>query len=270
VRPAAREGTGSALIDNEYYDEIGDGWWDGKGPLRALHEMNPVRIGYFRRVLDERFPGRAPGDVRILDVGCGGGLLSEGLAGLGYRVTGIDISEGSLRTARRHAERSGVEVEYRSGSAFALPDADDSYDAVVASDVLEHLDDLPKAVGELARVLRPGGVLLFDTINRTAKSYLVSILLAQRLLKVVHPGTHAWRMFIRPGELRRLLAERGLTLAETEGMVPALPLPGVLLSLVRRRGLGGFTLGADVSNSYIGHAVPTGARTRAHSSPGGQ
>ncbi|WP_055565427.1 bifunctional 2-polyprenyl-6-hydroxyphenol methylase/3-demethylubiquinol 3-O-methyltransferase UbiG [Streptomyces atriruber] len=242
-------------IDNEYYDEVGEAWWDSEGPFRALHEMNPVRLGHFHETLGGHYPDRAPGDLRVLDLGCGGGLLSEGLARRGYRVTGIDISEPSLAVARAHAARHGVEVEYRSGSAYALPCPDASFDAVTASDIFEHLDDLEQALAEIHRVLKPGGTVLFDTINRTARSYLVSILLAQRLLKVVHPGTHVWRMFIRPATLRRKFGAAGLRPASVAGMVPARPLPGVLLSLLRGRGLGGFAIADDLSNSYIGHAV---------------
>jgi 2-polyprenyl-6-hydroxyphenyl methylase/3-demethylubiquinone-9 3-methyltransferase len=244
----------SAPIDNDYYSSIGDSWWDTGGPLRLLHDMNPTRVSYFDRTLRARFPGRLPGDLRIVDVGCGGGLVSEALATLGYQVVGIDLSDGAVRAARRHAELTDVSVEYRTGSAYQLSVPDAGVDAVVVSDVLEHLHDLPTAVAEFARVLPPGGVLLFDTINRTIASYLVTVLLAERVLRFIRPGTHNWSMFIKPDELRNLLANNDLTLAEVRGIAPLLG-PGGLVRAVRGGRLGDFTLRDSVRDSYIGHAV---------------
>lgn len=242
-------------IDNEYYEAVGDSWWDTSGPLRVLHDMNPTRLDYVDAVLSTRFGGRSADQVHVLDVGCGGGLISEGLARRGYRVTGVDISAGSVAAARRHAEAAGVDVDYQVGSAYELPVPDGSVDAVVMSDVLEHLHDLVLALGEAHRVLRPGGVLLFDTIDRTVRSYLMAILLAERLFRMVKPGTHDWRMFLRPAELARLLDTVGLTLAEVSGLAPARGLPRLLGTAVRESRLGPFRLCTDTSVSYIGHAV---------------
>lgn len=246
----------AAAIDNEYYSEIGDSWWDPTGPLRALHDMNPARVQYFDSVARARFgPERT---AKVVDIGCGGGLVSEALARLGYQVTGIDLSEGAVEAARRHAEQSGVEVRYQVGSAYELPIETESVQVVVVSDVLEHLHDLPAAVAEISRVLRPGGVVVFDTINRTAAAYLVAILVSERLLKIIYPGTHNWRMFIRPSELREVFAARGLELGELYGLAPAARHHRLLTAALRKRPLGAFKLTGSTAVSYIGHAVKKG------------
>jgi 2-polyprenyl-6-hydroxyphenyl methylase / 3-demethylubiquinone-9 3-methyltransferase len=240
-------------IDNSFYDQVGDAWWDESGPFSALHEMNPVRVGYFHRVFTDRLG--TPAGIRVLDVGCGGGLVSEALGRLGYQVRGVDLNVGAVAAATRHAQRSGVEVSYEVGSADRLPGADASVDAVVASDVLEHLHDLDACLAEMARVLRPGGVLAFDTINRTTRSYLVMIVAAEWLLRINRRGTHNWRMFIRPSELGALAAGRGLDLVAHTGLAPARPVPAATVSYLRSRRLGGYRLTPDDSASYIGYAV---------------
>ncbi|MFG3255713.1 bifunctional 2-polyprenyl-6-hydroxyphenol methylase/3-demethylubiquinol 3-O-methyltransferase UbiG [Streptomyces sp. NPDC048172] len=258
-RTDARTG---ARIDNEYYDEVGDDWWNPEGQLRALHEMNPARTGYFHRVLRDRFPGVPASRIRIVDLGCGGGLVAENMASRGYSVTGVDLSADTVATARRHAAATGVEVTYRVGSAYGTELPDGCAEAVVASDVLEHFHDLPAALAEIDRLLVPGGVLVFDTINRTVRSYLLLILVAEKLTRIIRPGTHNWRMFIKPAELATLLAGHRLRLAETFGLAPAASWPHLLRGLLSRRGLGAFTLTGDTSASYIGHAV----KAKQHSS----
>jgi 2-polyprenyl-6-hydroxyphenyl methylase/3-demethylubiquinone-9 3-methyltransferase len=254
-------------IDNDYYDGVGDAWWDARGPLRGLHEMNPARAGYVDRVLCQGPGAAGRRGVRVLDVGCGGGILTEELARLGYCVTGIDLAAGAIAAARRHAARSGLTVDYRVGSAYDLDVPDESIDAAVASDVLEHLHDLPRAVAEIARVLRPGGIFAFDTINRTARSYVVMILLGERLIRLVRPGTHNWRMFIRPAELTAVAAGHGLQMRDTTGLVMARPLPMVAVSLIRRGLLGGFTTGTSLAASYLGYAVKAGRISRTSAAP---
>lgn len=244
----------AVAIDNEYYHEVGDDWWDASGPLRALHDMNPARVSYFDATARQAF-GADRSRVRVLDIGCGGGLVSERMAALGYPVTGVDLSAGSIETARRHAAATGVTVDYQVGSAYELPKADGSVDLVVISDVLEHLHDLPVAVAEIARVLRPGGIVVFDTINRTVASWLKAIVLSEKILKIIYPGTHNWKMFIRPDELRAVFAGHGLTLTEIKGLEPVAPPHKLVPATLRGRAVGPFHLTPSTAVSYIGQAV---------------
>src|SRR5690242_4673237 len=148
-------------VDNTIYDNPNDIWWDERGilsPLRTM--MNPGRFGYFRKILTETL-GIDPHGKTALDVGCGGGLLAEEFARLGFAVTGIDPAEPSLGTARAHAAASGLEIEYQVGRGEHLPFADTSFDVVYCCDVLEHVDDLDRVIAEIARVLKGGGVFMY-------------------------------------------------------------------------------------------------------------
>jgi 2-polyprenyl-6-hydroxyphenyl methylase/3-demethylubiquinone-9 3-methyltransferase len=199
-------------IDNDLYNEQADIWWDENGSMHLLKSsVNPVRAGYFRRVLDEVFKFESRG-WQALDVGCGGGLLAEEFAGMGFRVTGIDPSEQSLATARKHAQSVGLAIDYRHGAGETIQFADDTFPIVYCCDVLEHVRDLPKVIREIYRVTKPGGIFFFDTLNRTFVSKLVAIKIFQEWQSTAFmpPRLHEWRMFIRPDELRRLLV-RALT-----------------------------------------------------------
>jgi 2-polyprenyl-6-hydroxyphenyl methylase/3-demethylubiquinone-9 3-methyltransferase len=205
-----------------------------------------------------------------LDIGCGGGLLAEEFARLGCKVTGIDPSERSLQTARAHAKQSGLDIECRVGFGEDLPFPDSSFDIVYCCDVLEHVSDLDRVIAETARVLRPGGVYLYDTINRTRRSKLVVIKLLQdwRWSRLAPPNLHAWEMFVKPEELRVLLERHGLENRDVIGMQPAAS-PLVLLALLwrwKRGEIGYGELGrravfrkvGDTSVSYLGYAVKSG------------
>jgi 2-polyprenyl-6-hydroxyphenyl methylase/3-demethylubiquinone-9 3-methyltransferase len=213
-----RSGVGT---NNSLYDQDGDLWWDDNQPLSVLRTgLSPVRLAYFQQVLAQL--GIDPIGKQVLDVGCGGGLLAEPLARLGCRVTGIDPSEPSLVTARAHATDGGFHIAYVRGTGEHLPFDAASFDVVCCCDVLEHVQDVDRVVTEIARVLKDGGVFFFDTINRTIASRMVMITLAQDwpLTHIAPPGLHDWRLFIRPTELRAILAQHGLRPGGMVGFTP--------------------------------------------------
>jgi 2-polyprenyl-6-hydroxyphenyl methylase/3-demethylubiquinone-9 3-methyltransferase len=252
-------------VDNTIYDLPGDQWWNEDAPLSAIRTaLNPGRLEYLSRVLAER--GIDPWDKRALDVGCGGGLLAEELAALGFRVTGVDPSIPSLEVARRHAADAGLEIEYLPGAGEALPLPDASFDVAVCCDVLEHVDDVERVVAEIGRVLRPDGLFVYDTINRTFASRLVVIELLQdwAWTRVMPRDLHSWDRFVTPAELIATMERHGLRSLGYTGLKPAAN-PVRLAGLLRRRRrreisaieLGRravVTLSADTSMLYIGHA----------------
>jgi 2-polyprenyl-6-hydroxyphenyl methylase/3-demethylubiquinone-9 3-methyltransferase len=252
-------------VDNLLYDRLATSWWDERGFLHALAALNPARFGYMRRVLTEELHLTQTA-LQVLDVGCGGGLLAEEFARLGCTVTGVDPSQKSLTAARAHAASQGLAIEYRSGSGEALPFGAASFDVVYCCDVLEHVNDLGQVIAETARVLKPGGVYLYDTINRTPQSRLIVIKLLQewRWTALMPPRLHDWDMFIRPAELRRLLEQHGLLPGGMTGLKPRTnPLRLVRALRRRKRGLLSYAeaveqmdLGesSDTSVSYIGYA----------------
>ncbi|MCG8417448.1 MAG: bifunctional 2-polyprenyl-6-hydroxyphenol methylase/3-demethylubiquinol 3-O-methyltransferase UbiG [Proteobacteria bacterium] len=241
-------------IDNDCYDQWADGWWDPSGPGAALHGMNPVRCEYFSSIFAREL-GCSPGRATVLDVGCGGGLVTEEMARRGYRMIGIDVSEKSLDVARRHAAGKDITVQYQAASVYELPFSAETFDGIVISDVLEHLHDLPRAVAEVARVLRPGGALVFDTINRTLKSYAIAIALAQKLFPVTVAHTHDWSLFIKPRELDRLFGNVGLRLVGLQGLRPARSLFRFFWTAWTKKRVQAFKLTNDVAVGYIGYAT---------------
>ncbi|WP_374546212.1 bifunctional 2-polyprenyl-6-hydroxyphenol methylase/3-demethylubiquinol 3-O-methyltransferase UbiG [Rhodoblastus sp.] len=225
-------GGDSASVDREElarFAKLGDAWWDLEGPQRALHKLNPVRIGYLRNLLCSHFAdGDRPRDrkaekplagLRIVDLGCGGGLLSEPLAALGAQVTGIDPAEDNIAAARRHAAIAGAEVDYQPLTVEALAASGASFDAVLAMEVLEHVADVKGFLAASAALVRPGGLFVGATLNRTLKSYALAIVGAEYVLRWVEPGTHDWRKFLRPYELTKPLQAAGLTEIDRAGIV---------------------------------------------------
>ena len=198
-------------------------WWDPHGPFAALHRMNPARLDFALEQIAAHF-GRDRqvslplAGISVLDAGCGGGLLTEPLARLGASVCGIDPVGPNLETARQHAEEAGLQIDYRTATAEILATGTGNYDVIFSMEVVEHLADLDAHLDACARLLRPGGLFIVSTLNRTMRSYLLAIVGAERILRWVPKGTHDWRRFLRPDELRRHLRTVGLEPVASAGI----------------------------------------------------
>jgi len=214
------------------FDELAHRWWDPAGEFRPLHEINPLRLGWIER-------HAALAGKRVLDVGCGGGILAEGMARLGARVTGIDLSEKALRVAALHLQKERLSVQYQKASveAFAAAHAGE-FDVVTCMELLEHVPEPAGMVAACARVVRPGGQVFFSTINRNAKAYLFAIVAAEYVLGLLPKGTHDYQRFIKPSELARWSRDGGLRVEEVIGMT--------YNPLTRR-----YSLGADCDVNYL-------------------
>lgn len=194
------------------FEELASRWWDPHSEFRPLHEINPLRLQY----IDER---AALAGKQIIDVGCGGGLLSESMARAGAEVTGIDMGEAPLTVARLHQHESGVEVNYEHIAAEAIAQRQPaSFDICTCMEMLEHVPDPASVIEACAKLVRPGGTLFFSTINRNPKSWLFAIVGAEYLLRMLPRGTHDYRKFIRPSELARWARAAGLELLDITGM----------------------------------------------------
>ena len=257
-------------VDNDVYDRLGESWWDEASPLNVLHgSITPGRFAYFRDVLSRRV-GAGVAGLRALDIGCGGGFLAEEFAALGCQVTGVDPSQVSIGVARAHAAGRGLRIDYRVGAGEDLPVPDAAFGLAYCCDVLEHVSDLDQVIAETARALRPGGLYLFDTVNRTRASKLLAIKAVQQwpLTRLTDVAIHDWNMFITPAELAGTLERHGLVPGEMTGLgARATPLT-VLRSLISAR-LGRITYGElsrrlDVGQitstaiSYMGFATKAG------------
>jgi 2-polyprenyl-6-hydroxyphenyl methylase/3-demethylubiquinone-9 3-methyltransferase len=213
-------------VDNGVYDRLGGSWWDEASLLNLLHgSFTPARFRYFHGVLGRRYGGvdkQVAAGLRVLDVGCGGGFLAEEFAALGCPVTGIDPSPVSIGAARAHAAAQGLRIGYLAATGEELPVRDASFDVACCCDVLEHVANVDGVIGEVARVLKPGGLFLFDTINRTLKSRLLVVKAVQewRLTRLTDVTLHDWDVFITPGELTAVLLRHGLAPGEMTGLAP--------------------------------------------------
>lgn len=203
---------------------LADTWWDPRGKMAVLHKFNPVRLTYIRDGACERFD-RNPKhldclkDLRILDIGCGGGLLCEPLARLGASVVGADPAEANIEAARLHAARGELVVDYRATTAEELADAGEKFDIVLAMEVIEHVADVELFIARCAEMVKPGGLMVVATLNRTLKSFALAIVGAEYVLGWLPRGTHRWDKFVTPNELEIALELAGLEMTDDIGVI---------------------------------------------------
>jgi 2-polyprenyl-6-hydroxyphenyl methylase / 3-demethylubiquinone-9 3-methyltransferase len=216
-------------IDIAKFERLGAQWWSKSGPMAALHKFNPVRLAYLRDLLCAHFPkadgqareplkARPLAGLRILDIGCGGGILSEPLARLGAEMTSIDPAPGNVDIARTHAEKSGLDIAYRAITAEDLLLEGAQFDVVLTMEVVEHVTDVQGFMATAAAMVRPGGLLVAATLNRTAKSFALAIVGAEYLLGWVERGTHNWQQFVTPEELEAAITAGGLEMIDETGV----------------------------------------------------
>lgn len=217
------------------FDALASRWWDPEGEFRPLHDMNPVRLAW----IEERSGGLD--GLRVIDIGCGGGILAESMAAKGATVTGADLAEAPLAVARLHLLESGIEVEYVQASAEELADErEEQFDVVTCMEMLEHVPDPESVIVACRRLLKPGGDIFFSTINRNSKAFFMAILGAEYLLRLLPRGTHEYARFIRPSELETWARLAGLQAAG---------IAGLHYNPLSRR----FSLGGNVDVNYLMH-----------------
>jgi len=205
----------------ERFNRLSATWWDSLGPMRPLHVVNALRLNYVVEQIAShlgRDSASALSGLRILDVGCGGGLMSEALALMDAQVVGVDASPGNVAAARLHARSQSVTVDYRLGEPAEVLAPEERFDVVLALEVVEHVSDVPAFLATAAALLAPGGMLFVSTIDRTFKSFVVAIIGAEYLLRVLPRGTHQWSMFVRPKELSSALDPSHLQIRDLRGM----------------------------------------------------
>jgi 2-polyprenyl-6-hydroxyphenyl methylase/3-demethylubiquinone-9 3-methyltransferase len=205
-------GSNSDQRELDKFGEVAHHWWDPNSEFRPLHDINPARLGWIDRSAGLK-------GQRVIDVGCGGGLLSEGMAAMGAQVTGVDLSEKALSVARLHLYESGHAVDYRLISAEAMAtESPAGFDVVTCLEMLEHVPDPASTVTACARLVKPGGQVFLSTLNRNAKSYMLAVVGAEYVLNLIPRGTHDFTRFLKPAELVRLCREAGLEVLEIAGL----------------------------------------------------
>lgn len=205
------------------FTAMAEEWWDPKGKFKPLHKFNPVRLSYIRDNLVAHFGRdttvmRPLEGLKIVDIGCGGGLLCEPLTRLGASVTGVDAAERNIAIARIHAEKSGLDIDYRATTSEALVAAGEKFDVVLNMEVVEHVDNVPLYMKSCADLVAPGGLMFTATLNRTARAYALAILGAEYVLRWLPKGTHDWKKFLTPDEIRSLITRNGLNVIEGKGV----------------------------------------------------
>jgi 2-polyprenyl-6-hydroxyphenyl methylase/3-demethylubiquinone-9 3-methyltransferase len=256
-------------INNNIYDVEGNRWWSTDFSLNLLRTLfNPFRVEYAKEII-EKIIKFEPVRIHVLEVGCGGGILTEEIAKMGFNATGIDPSESSVKTAIQHSIEANLKIKYEIAAGENLPYQDNSFDVVVCCDVLEHVQDLPAVISEVSRVLKNRGVFIYDTFNRTLMSKLsvIKVLQEWKRWAIMPPNLHVWEMFIRPSEIKVLLKENNLLWKEHRGLKPNISYLN-MLNILHKRAAGKLTYEefgkkfhmAESSGTqimYMGYAIKT-------------
>lgn len=217
--------TTTTIDDTElqHFAKMAEDWWNPTGKLMPLHRINPLRLSYIRDHMlthfglngAERYPFK---DLAVLDIGCGGGLLSEPMARLGAKVTGADATKENIGIAKAHATQTGLDIDYRTTTSEALAEAGETFDVVLAMEIIEHVADVPLFVQSCTRLVKPGGMMFISTINRTARAFALAIVGAEYVLNWLPKGSHSYQKFLTPDEVTTLVTRNGLTVRDKAGV----------------------------------------------------
>lgn len=208
----------------ERFEAMANKWWDPKGPFAPLHHLNPARLAFIRDEICRHFErnserARSLDGLSVLDIGCGGGLIAEPLTRLGAAVTAIDPGSDNIAAAKTHAEAQGLSIDYRADKAESLAEKGETFDTVLCLEVVEHVPDVPAFIKMIAPLVKPGGLLVLSTLNRTLKSYALAIVGAEYILRWLEPGTHQWERFVKPEELSSALRQASLAPTAEKGLM---------------------------------------------------
>jgi 2-polyprenyl-6-hydroxyphenyl methylase/3-demethylubiquinone-9 3-methyltransferase len=199
----------------EKFTAMADEWWSATGKFKPLHKFNPVRVAYIKETITNHFGNM---DVELLDIGCGGGLLSEPMSRLGAKVTAIDAGEKNIKIASLHAKNSGLDIDYQCTSVEELAASGKQFDVVLNMEVIEHVADVDSFIKASSSLVKPNGIMIVATLNRTLKSYALAIVGAEYILKWLPRGTHNWEKFLRPSEIASPLERSGMQLQKIQGV----------------------------------------------------
>lgn len=206
------------LQEVEKFSRLASEWWNPEGSLKPLHMLNPIRLQYIKNLLEWHFNNRPFGAINILDVGCGGGLVSEPLGKIGFNVTGIDASKENIETAKHHAKENKIKVSYLTATAEEMVDRKIEYEVILALEIIEHVDNPEQFLWYLAKLCKPNGMIIISTLNKTLKAYLLAIVGAEYITRMLPVGTHQYEKFIKPAQLVKMASASGLSLTDLHGV----------------------------------------------------